>query len=429
MHKINRRAALALGSGVLLSAEAGAQTSPPATQSDLQQRLVERVLQNVHPIAVTAGRFSGPGWDLLMGEARGSEFVMLGEEHGLAETPILARELFLALHPSGFDTLAIEISRPIAEDLEEAARDGLEGITAFARKYPPGPAFYFWKPEAELIAAVRTAIPAKHAVLWGLDYEMACDRRLIERLQAKVPGSAKAALDTLDRVSETARETWRATRNPGALFTFSGDPELVRAVRRAWPSADADASRILDTLEETLEINRLFGSGKGWESNERRARFNRANLVALLDAASIEGRRPKVLFKMGESHMMRGVNWTGNFDVGSLVPEIAAMRGGKTFSFLVGGGRNSHHGVLNPTDMSVVDKPADMFEQLGLLFLANAASQPGPVLIDLRPLRALVSSTRAQLALNNPEAVRNIHAFDAMIVWNGSTATRMLVAR
>ncbi len=423
---INRRNALALG-GALFAARAAQAQPATEPQLDYQQRLLSRAQQNIRPLALKSGKLSGPGWDFLLSETRDCEFVMLGEEHGLAETPVLTRELFLALRPSGFDTFAIEVSAPIAEDLDEAARGGIEGIKAFVHKYPPGPAFYFWRTEAELIAAVRVAVADKRAVLWGLDYEIACDRRLIARLRAKAPASASAALDALDQASAKAWETWRTTHNPGALFMFSGDPAFVHAVRQSWPQPDADAARILNTIEETQEINRLFGAGKGWESNERRSRFNRANLLAHLNAASAEGRRPKVLFKMGESHLMRGVSWTGNFDVGSLVPEIAAVRGGKTFSVLVGGGKGSHHGVLNPTDMSVIDKPVDMFEQLGLSFLADAASQPGPVLIDLRPLRALVSSTKAQVTLNNPEAVRNIHAFDAMIVWNGSTAAQMLV--
>ena len=75
-----------------------------------------------------------------------------------------------------------------------------------------------------------------------------------------------------------------------------------------------------------------------------------------------------------------------------------------------------------------MDRPVDMLDQLGLSFIVAAVPQAGVVLIDLRPLRSLVSSTAAQTALNNPEAVRNIHAYDAMIVWNGSTATKMLVS-
>jgi erythromycin esterase-like protein len=409
-------------------AEAAAQSTPrPAkTAASVEADLIARALQNVHPMDFDGHAFSGPGWDLLLAEGRTSEFVLFGEEHGMVQTPVLARALFLALRPAGFDTLAIEISPPIAQDLDAAARGGLEGIAAFARRYPPGPAFYFWKSEAELIAAVRAAVPGRQDALWGLDYEVTGDRRLIERLQTKAPGPAKAALTALDEASQAAWATWARTHNPGVLFTFSGDPKLVRAVREAWPRRDADVSLILDTLEQTLEINGLFPA-KIWESNELRTRFMRANFVAHLDRATSQGRRPKAMVKMGESHTMRGVSWTGNFDIGSLVPEAAALRGGKAFSTLVGGGRNARHGVLNPSNMSVADAPVDMFRQLGLQFLVDAIPGDGPQLVDVRPLRGLLNSTSSLKALNNPEAVRTIFATETMIVWHGSTATQMLV--
>ena len=311
--------------------------------------------------------------------------------------------------------------------MDRAARGGLAGIeSAFVAAWPPGPAFYFWRTEAELIAAVRAAVPADREALWGLDYEVTGDRRLIARLKAKAPASLGPALAALEAASAGAWAKWRATRNPAALFTFSGDPQLVRAVRAAWPRPDAAADLILETLEQTLAINALFPT-RNWDSNELRARFNRANLAAFLNRAAARGRRPRVMFKMGESHLMRGVNWTGNFDVGSLAHEAAALRGGHAISVLVGGGRGARHGVLNPTDMSVADAPVDMFAQLGLGFLIDGLGGEGPTLVDLRALRAPLGSTARLKAFDNPQAARIINAYDALIAWPGTTATRMLV--
>lgn len=429
--KLNRRqilsgAGLATLPGAALAAAASAQPAPGgAVGPSVEQQLISLARENLYPLGYAGGAASGPGWDFLVRNGAEAEFVLLGEEHGMVETPLLARDLFLALRPAGFDTVAIEISPPIAQDLDRAARGGVKGIADFSAAYPPGPAFYFWRTEAEFIAAVRAAVPGDRPVLWGLDYEVTGDRRLIERLKAKAPGSAAAALDQLDKASLTAWATWRQTHNPGVLFTFAGDPALVRAVRAAWPDRDADVEIVLETLEQTLEINALYPA-KGWESNALRAQFNRKNLVAHLDRAAAAGRRPKVMFKMGESHMMRGMSWVSVFDVGSLVPEVAALRGGKTFAFLVGGGRRGRHGVLNPTDMSVADAPVDMFTELGLQFLVDGLAGDGPVLVDLRPMRPVMSSLSRLKMFNDEIAVRTIFSFDALLVWNGSTATQML---
>ena len=66
--------------------------------------------------------------------------------------------------------------------------------------------------------------------------------------------------------------------------------------------------------------------------------------------------------------------------------------------------------------------------QLGLSFLTDAIKEPGPMLIDLRPLREVLSSTKFLQALNNPEAVKIVFAFDALVIWNGSTAAQSLVS-
>lgn len=425
--QLSRRNILA-GAGALAAAGvANAQQpapSPSSPPANIESRVLERLLQNVRPMSFDGRTFSGAGWEMLVSEGSGSEMVMLGEEHGLHETPLLARAWFEVLRAAEFDTLAIEISPPIAQDLDRAARGGVEGIGQYCASHPPGPAFYFWRTEAELIAAARAAVPGRRDVLWGLDYEVTGDRRLIERLRAKAPRSAHAALDALDNASQQGWASWRETHNPRDFFAFSADPELVRAVRAAWPRRDDDASEILTTLEETLEINRLF-PGQVWASNERRARNMRRNLVAHLSRAEQDGQRPRILFKMGENHLQRGVNWTGNFDIGSLAAEVAALRGGKSFSVLVGGGAGGHHGVLNPTVMTTVDAPVGMFDEIGFRFLTSQLAHEGPALVDMRPARALLSGSRLR-DFNNPEAVRNIFSYDALVIWNGSTATQFL---
>ncbi|HEY2177110.1 MAG TPA: hypothetical protein VGH15_00885, partial [Caulobacteraceae bacterium] len=305
---INRRRLIGAAGAIAGVAGTRPATAAPqaATAGEVEQALADLARRNLHPMTFDGHGFAGPGWEFLAREGAAAEFVSLGEEHGTNEIPLLARQLFTALRPAGFDTLAIEISPPIAEDLDAAARGGVAGVARFVRDWPPGPAFYFWKAEAELVAAVSASAPGGVPALWGLDYEVTGDRRLIHRLKLKAPPMARAPLARLEAASLDAWAAWRASHDPARLFTFAGDPGLVRAVRAAWPRPDADADLILATLEETLEINALFPA-KGWESNQRRCRFNRANLVRHLARAAARGRRPKVMFKMGESHLMRGV--------------------------------------------------------------------------------------------------------------------------
>lgn len=437
MAKFNRRTVIAgsaLAMGSIVSPSTKAQSTPAPLQQTptntsategVTQRMIKRAKENLHPIAFDGKTFSGAGWDLLVSEGRASEFFLVGEEHGTAEVPVLTGALFEALRPAGFDKLAIEISAPIADDLDEAAKHGTGGLRAYFAKYPPGPAFYFWRTEAELLAKVRGLVPHNDHAIWGLDYEVLGDRQLIERLKVRAPASARAALAVLDKASLDGWARWKAEKNPELLPMFSLKPELVRAVQAVWKSPDPQSAVMLDVLAETLEIN-LLQQETGWGSNKRRADFNRATLIRLLSEAKAET-PPKVLFKFGSTHTMRGVTWTGIFDIGSLAAEAAALRGGKSFHLLVGGGANSTHGVLDATDMSVKVEPVDMLgPEFGMDFLLDVMPKSGLGLLDLRPLRRLASSAGRLKELNNPEAVRVIHAYDMMLVWNGSTATTVL---
>lgn len=385
-------------------------------------RLAKRAAENLHPIAFDGTRFSGAGWDLIVAEACASEFSLVGEEHGLAEIPLLTGALFEALRPVGYDKLAIELSAPVADVLDQAAKDGLAGLKAYCAKYPPGPAFFSWKPEAELLVRARAAVPVKTQAIWGLDYEVLNDRALFDRLRPKVPASAKAAFDALDRASLDGWAQWRATKNVEVIPTFATDPKLAHALVEAWPSPDRESAIILEVLAETLEINRIQQTS-GFLSNQRRAALNRKTLVRLLS----ENKGAKAVFKMGSTHTMRGLSWTSQFDVGTLAAEAAALRGGKSFHLLVGGGVDGRHGVTDPSDMSVKVEPVDMIgEAFGLQFLLDVMPKTGLALLDLRPLRSIASSTMRLKELNNTDAVRVIHGYDMMLVWNGSTPTTLL---
>src|SRR4051794_18206160 len=111
MH-LDRRAALAAAFGLGVASVARAQTqapSPPPVPAALPTppSLVERVhataLQNRQKLNFDGAHFSGPAWDALLEAGRASHFFLIGEEHGIAENPKLAAQLFGALRPSGYE--------------------------------------------------------------------------------------------------------------------------------------------------------------------------------------------------------------------------------------------------------------------------------------------------------------------------------------
>ena len=421
---LDRRALLAAAAAafaVPAAAQEPPAPPPPEPAPTTEQRLSAAALENRLPMRLDGGTFSGAGWDLLVREGRDARFFQVGEEHGIAENPRLCAALFEALRPAGYDRLAIEISPPMATVLDEAARGGLDGLRALFADPAAMVAFYTMREEAGMLARVRAAVPGTDPVLWGLDYEVAGDRRLIALLAREPkPAEAEVALAAVKAASDAAWTRYAESRNLGQAFSFSGDPALVRDLRAAWRQPSPRSAWILDTLEQTLAINRRWIDGQGYASNQARADFNRANLLRHLRAEP--GR--KVMFKMGASHLVRGLNYSEVFDIGSLAAEIAGIEGGHAFSVMVLPGLESQVAVLNPETLSYRSAAAKDQYAEGLEPLTGQVFPDGYTLFDLRPLRRLLPSQRARTA--HRELARVVHGFDALLVMTGSTPSANL---
>jgi hypothetical protein len=335
----------------------------------------------------------------------------------------VVRELFRTLQPAGYRHLALEISPPMATVLDATAREGLPKVASFFQEYPPGVAFFTLKEEAELLVAARSTVDGKEPVLWGLDYEVTADRFLFDRMRAKAPeGPAREAVEALHEKSATAWKTVSETKNPGAFFSFSMTPDILAGLRQAWPNPDAESALALDVIEETLAINQLFITNQGWESNERRAQLNRRNFLRHWN--EVKTAAPRVMLKFGASHMIRGRNVTEVFDLGNLASEMAAAEGGKSFHLLVIGGAGTEHAIFNPMELRYVPAPVDLADEEGLGPIVGQPFPEGFTLIDLRPLRPLFSAARTKKS--DPELMRIVHGFDAILVLTGSRPAKML---
>ena len=421
---------LALGAPALLNRAAAQPAAPappappPAPEVARRRRIGEAAAANRQRLDYDGSRFSGAAWETLVAHGREAMFFLLGEEHGIAENPKLAAQLFAALAPSGYSKVAIEISPPMAAELDRALSAGGPAalnrmLTAPASRV----AFYGMREEAEWLAAARRASP-RGRLLWGTDYEVGADRHLIARLRGKrMPAAAAAALGRLEAASTQSWARFDATRGPEHIYSFAGDPELVRAVRAAWPRADAEAAWMLETLEETFAINRLWVAGRAWESNARRSAFMRANLLRHWRAEKAVGRSPRVFFKFGASHVVRGRNHSEVFDMGSLAPEIAALEGGTAYHLLVLAGVGRQVAALDPTQFRYRPVPVQGSYFTGLEPILEQAFGDAMTLFDMRPLRPLLGPSRAPAG---PDLMRAVHGFDAILVMTGSTPSSNL---
>jgi hypothetical protein len=396
-----------------------------ADTKESNNKLTEAARENSFRLNFDGNTFVGPALDQLLAAARDSQFFLIGEEHGIAENPKLAAQLFTTLIADGYEKLVIEISPPVAAILDTAAKDGgIEGLRSLYASPGGEPAFFGMREEAELLAAVRAALPDAAEVLWGVDYEVASDRPLLRQLyETDRPASSNQPLDTLIAASDAAWSQYDETGSPKYIFGFSGDPALVTAVQDAWPDPVDSAAWILDTLQSTLEINRSWMQGRGWESNALRAALLRSNFLRHWQASKRDGNVPKVMVKLGGNHVVRGRNMTGTFDLGTLLPEIAAVEGGRSFSVLVLPGAESMTAVLNASSWTYASQPAKDNYAKGIEALTDAAYADTFTLIDLVALRPIVGSN---IDRYGADVARVVHGFDMLLVMSGSNASSEL---
>lgn len=410
---------LTIGAFMLLSGATQADSSGP------NNKLTEAARDNRSRLNFDGDVFAGPALDQLLAAARDSQFFLIGEEHGIAENPALVAQLFPTLVADGYEKLVIEVSPPVAANLDTAAKNnGLNGLRQLFALPGGEPAFFGMHEEAELLAAVRAALPDTKDAFWGVDYEVASDRPLLRQLSDMArPASSNQPLETLIAASDAAWSQYYETGSPQYIFGFTGDPALVTAVSDAWPSPDDKAAWILDTLRSTMEINQLWFEGRGWESNARRAALMRSNFLRHWHAAKRDGKTPKVIAKLGSNHIVRGRNMTGTFDLGTLLPEIAAAEGSRSFSLLILPGVESLTAVLNPSAWTYESRPAKDNYAKGLEALTDAAYADAFTLIDLAALRPIVGSSLDKYGAGVAQVV---HGYDMLLVMSGSNASSEL---
>ncbi len=416
-------AALLAGAASTAARAQSAAAAAPAPAPSIEDRLVTRARETRHALAFDGRQFSGPGWDLLVEEGRKAKFFMLGEEHGLAENAHLAAQLVETLAPLGYNRMAVEISPPMAQEVGAALdRGGLDGLKRFYAQTGAYVAFYTMAEEALFLARARKALPKGEDALWGLDYEVGGDRRLISRLKtAPKPPAARGPMTALISASIAAWSDYQASHDPSKLFSFAGDPRLVRDLMAAWPDPDPQSGWILDVLLGTLETNNLWLAGKEIESNQRRAELMRANWTRYWKALGPKAKSTRAFFKFGASHLVRGRNMSEVFDMGSLIHETAALEGKSSFNIFVVGGQGGMSAQFNPVAWRYEAGPVSDAADSNLGFLTDQALPQGFTVIDLRPLRPIL--THARVARSDPRWSQVIHGFDALVVMPGSHAS------
>lgn len=375
-------------------------------------------------LRIEAGELAGPGAARLGEAAADAQFVLLGEDHGLAEIPAFATALHRVLQPAGFDTLAIETGPRAASEVERilGLPERRARFQAFLSEYPFALAFYDL---AEELAFLESAADRSgpHFRLIGFDQElMGAGKLLLRQARALARGAATAA--RLDALLEAEAQAYaRAARsgNPAELFLMTAPRAELEGVRDALAAESAAAARPLDALLASRAIYELH-STDGYRSNLDRAALMRENL-----RAALPGVWPKLLVKAGAFHAYKGINPLGSREIGNFLAEIAELTGGRSLHLLVVGAAGEQArfaGIGRPPAVAPIEVAAPGSPLAALAPLLEVAARHEPwSLFDLRPLRPRLLRAEPR----DPELERIVFGFDFALVFPRATAARPLV--
>jgi hypothetical protein len=397
-----------------------AATTPAPAQSPVDS--LTTLLRGVAaPLSLSpAGDLSGVAGARLAARVREARFVLLGEEHGVAQVPELGGALWRAGRGLGNRHLAIEVGEQTAERLEATLRADSTGeaYRQFILGHWPGAPFYFWREDAALLRTVIASTPGRRGVLWGLDYDILADRHIMPRLkQLASRREGRGVVDSAALVMDSAFAQALTEQNPGLIYMFGGSPALFARLREAIrPSAGSEADRILGLMDETLAINRLFLTGRNYESNLRRSTLLKRQFLRMYDSTRAADREPPwVLLKFGADHLIRGLNPSEQFDLGTLVPDLALAEHGQSLTLYVMGGAGSHQAQFDPRVFCSVEVPGEANEsEWAQPFLAAADSTRWTV-FDVGALRPRLTGMTLSSGLRQV-----LYGVDLVVVLSGS---------
>lgn len=389
----------------------------PTPDSGLNAKVTALAESHRLPLIHHDVQCSGAGWDWLLTESTKAMFTAVGEEHGLAAIPQVTSALYKA---AGYERLSVEISPPTAGRIDTTLRlGGLPRYEGAFGKPPISVAFYTNREDAALLAMARAASANATQVIWGTDYEVANDRALLRELVTLAPPGA--AKDTAREILAASEQSWdkaMATKNPALIWTFCGDPALFDRLRAVWPDPDSKSFEIIECLQRTLRINALWLARDEYGSNLLRANGQRENLLHYIHAEQLAGIKPRVMFRYGEEHVLRGVSQMGSFDLGSLIGELAAINGGASFHIMMMAGHGSTRAVLDPTVLTYRTVPTNGSAYPWLHPFVELASGENASVFNLRALRPTV----ANAANNAPiSLLRTVLGYDALVILPDAT--------
>jgi hypothetical protein len=332
-------------------------------------------------------KLAGAGAEVLRGELGKAQFVLFGEEHGFADSPIVLRAIAREARPLGFKYHVIEVGPLSARMIRESlSRDGIPGLHKLVHEVPLGIPFLCLKADAELASDFLGADSKGTPFLWGVDQEFIGSPQFhLKRLGEIAPDETARAAAT--KILGEEKQAAEKADQKNFLMTRFRDADFDALAAQF--KGQEEAQNLIAELKESAAIYQLWMSGRNYENNSRRARLLAKNFLAAYKSAADP--QPKILFKMGLEHVALGTTTVNTIDLGTLATSMARVNGQTALriAFLPMAGQVAGFSPKpgNPVSVQAYDRKeaTEFFTSIGLE--TTALPKEGWALVPLEPIR------------------------------------------
>ncbi len=314
-----------------------------AASADQSSTLDQKLQEVRSALQVNEGAFSGDAAPVLHAAIAQAQYVLVGEDHITREIPRFTAAVCDAMAVDGLTAMAVEAGPLAAKIVADSLgkQDRLARMSALVRKYPDSVAFLDDRQENDLVEHCAEASHRADFHFWGIDQEFfGSGGWILDSILATKPGPhAAAAVRALKAEEQRDSALAKQTGNPGNLFLIAAsDAELSAVQSLLKKEGSKQANELFSELTVSHEIYRE--NQKGWsDANARRARLLKQNFQRDITSA---GPNQRVLIKLGDWHLYKGLNPLNQLDLGDYIAEIADVNGAKSLHICVLGAKGVH---------------------------------------------------------------------------------------
>lgn len=364
-----------------------------ANAQKIDSLLFEALKANTYRLKINAeGRFDGTALPVIQKAISESQFLLVGEQHGIVEAATFTQALIYEAKPSGYSYFCIETDPYIASELGQLAIANQKSVLEFLNAYPFSIPFYNSREDFELIKTTITQFGNKPEVLWGIDQIfMGADRYIFSQLETLATTEpAKSQINIYKQKAKDGFNEMINTGNPSKLLLNTLTTEDFESLRAAFDNQNPKAIRIIDDLEKSQAIYKLWMNGKYYENNRTRMLWMKAQFMEYYTRALSTNKLPKVVFKFGQTHTYRGLSMYDQFDIGNLASELAEMNGSSSVHFAIQGVKGHSQGPFGPAQSfeNSTEMNQTIYKAIEPLLDGNEW-----IVIDMRPLRNGLSTS------------------------------------